>query len=101
MLNNITRITTDDTKKTYDFPDASAPAQIWELKLTLTCLSNCYGRLERGTGSTAAVVHLERKTIEDHGLRPRVETRKNVPVEETPADLAIKFLASIGVYPTE
>ena len=98
MKTNIVRIETDDTHKTYDLPNAEAP-QLWALKMQITCVGDS-GSVSFGCTSPDHTLYLERATLVAAGLLPQTKTTP-VTIEETPIDLALRFLEKLGIYPTE
>lgn len=100
MRQSIVRITTHDTKKTYEYgadvDDAGRP-QVWEATLKLKCV-DVNGRTDQYGKS--ATVYLERSTLERHKLVPQPKDAKPQPEPtETPEDLLLRLLEVVGVYP--
>jgi len=98
-VKNIKRIFTEDTKKTYEFPDKDNPP-IWAVKITIGRIANDGSYYEHAS-SNSVVIHVEEKTLQDAGLvlRPRGEEPK--PLVETPEELIIRLLEHVGVYPED
>jgi len=96
----IVRITTADTKKTYDLPGKDIP-QLWKAKLTLYSI-NGQGTKFLGYPEVEADIYLERQTLIDRGLvsKRSIDTPKPDP-SPTTEDLIIELLEHVGVYPTE
>ena len=102
MKKTVVRITTADTRKTYEFPGDHP--QIWEVKLTIEEIGvdGNYDRFRTGYHSyPAKVVYLELETLQNAGLKPipKEETEK-LPTE-TAEDLIIRLLEHVGVFPAE
>jgi hypothetical protein len=101
MRQSIVRITTHDTKKTYEYGadiEGDRP-QLWEATLALKCVDQ-NGR----TGdyhAKSVTVYLERETLERHKLvpQPAEPKRQPLPYTETPEDLLLRLLEAVGVYP--
>ena len=63
------RIITQDTGKTYNFPDEDREySEVWEVEIKIHAI-NENGHVEKNN-MTNKVIHLERKTLEDAGLLP-------------------------------
>jgi hypothetical protein len=97
MRENIVRITTADTKKTYEFPGDNP--QIWEIKLSSSMVGPV-GNPQYGF-STDGTIYLERETLENAGLRPKNKPDTAVSNHETIEDLIIRMLEHLGYYPAE
>lgn len=75
--------------------------QLWQVELRISPLN------EHGTAGTTCVAtgvtHVSRETLEQHGLLPRVVTKRLAPGGPTPTaeDLILELLECVGVYPTE
>ena len=95
---SIVRITTEDTKKTYDFPDESNP-QIWAVKLQVDRLSPDGSLSGFSSYQTSKIIHIERETLENARLVPIAEERKDEAAQETAEDLILRLLEHVGVYP--
>jgi len=98
---NINRITTEDTKKTYDFPDPDNP-HLYSVELKITAVGS-NGSEQFGV-VCAKQIHLEENTLLKAGLlrqQYNMPDEKEVPTEETPTDLILRLLEHVGVYPTE
>ena len=97
----VTRITTVDTKKTYELPDKNAP-QLWELALTIACIDERDGSTNTRSGNVA-VIHVERQTLVNAGLMPVANDDKEPTEEtkETAEDLCLRLLEHLDVYPVE
>ena len=96
----IVRITTADTKKTYDLPGKDIP-QLWKAKLSLHSI-NRDGANSLSYPEAEVDVYLERQTLIDRGLvsKRSIDTPKPDP-SPTMEDLIIELLERVGVYPTE
>ena len=101
MKKSFVRITTVDTKKTYEFPGENIP-QVWEVTLAMEhvdkngCVSTTSFR------SADCTIYLERETLESAKLLPMDKTKEpDREPTETPEDLLLRLLEHIGVYPTE
>ena len=92
----ITRITTEDTKKTYEFPNKGNP-QLWAVTLSIEKIYH-YGQPKYGC-VCKKIIHVERETLENAGLLPKQNEKKDGEPEETPADLILRLLEHVGVYP--
>ena len=105
MQEKLVRITTDDTHQTFTFPGkpGEKPDQIWEVQLQIRCISvndKLYPAPQPFSGGT--VIHLLRETLEEYGLLPNTKPKPPPePVEANVTELALRFLAHLGVYPTE
>lgn len=77
-----TKVTTDDTKKTYDFPSKTNP-QIWNLKLVLDGVVDYTGDLNSGHRQEIGSFFVERATLERIGKMPVIET-DGEPTPPTP-----------------
>jgi len=86
------RITTEDTKKTYELPGKDVP-QLWHVSMEIRSH-------EKGYSICKEDIYLERQTLVDHGLVPQVEkdTPPPAPVP-TVEDLILQLLEAVGVFP--
>lgn len=101
-IKNVVRITTTDTKKTYEFPGEDNP-ELWEVSLTIRNI-NHNGHVSPPTTSTPhnypkGIVHIERKTLENAGVLPMAREREKEEPTETAEDLIIRLLEHLGYYP--
>ena len=99
----IKRITTADTKRTYDLPGEDIP-QLWAAQIKIECVSKQGHYSFNNTFPTKAEIFLERKTLENAGLLPMSDKRKmnhDVEQTETAEDLIIRLLEHLGFYPQE
>ena len=98
MKESIVRITTDDTHKTYEFPNDDNP-QLWQVNLQMEAL-NPFGNAH--PNYTQKTVYIERETLEKAGLVPfsKPEDKKRQPTE-TAEDLILRLLEMCEVYPAE
>lgn len=98
---SIVRITTEDTKKTYEFPNEENPP-ICAVKIEISSIdpggNSYFGSV---SSSITKIVHLELETIENAGLRPMRKDRKDESPTETPEDLILRLLEHVGVYPVD
>ncbi len=99
MKEEIVRITTDDTGKTYEFPGEGNP-QIWQVNLQMEALNQLGNAHPTCTEKT---VYIERETLEKAGLVPFTNTKPDVRYEptETAEDLIIRLLEMCEVYPAK
>ena len=95
---SIVRITTEDTKKTYEFPNEGNP-QLWAVTLSIEGIS-FYGQPAHGS-VCKKIIHIERETLENAGLLPKQNEKKDEVAEETAEELILRLLEHVGVYPTE
>ena len=100
MKESIVRITTADTKKTYEFPHKANP-QLWEVKLSMVSVTfngSSYAHM-----SAEKIIYLERETLENAGLLPnnKYESVTSKEPEETAEDLIIRLLEHVGYYPCQ
>jgi len=98
---SVVRITTEDTGRTYEFPDKDNP-QIWGVQLKIDSVST-HGATNFSSYSTTRVIHVERETLENAGLLPMSEKDKECKDEpqETAEDLILRLLEHVGFYPVE
>ena len=97
---NIVRIKTHDTKKTYDFPGKDVPP-LWEVKLELMPITS-NGSSDSYGHRTAGTVYLEKETLLAAGLAPQNRQEpKNPEPTKTVGDLILELLEMLGVYPVE
>ena len=98
---SVTRITTSDTKKTYEFTGPDTP-RLWAVDLQINSV-NTNGLITRYSSDTPTTVFLERETLKEHGLFPRVKTEVSEPVGIAPTveDLILDLLGHLGVYPEQ
>jgi len=102
MKQQIVRITTADTKKTYEFPP-KAPfvnPDIWEVSLMLRGVGND-GQTKYGfVQQSASKIFVELSTLQAAGVTPRNCKEVSEKQEETVEDLIIRLLEHVGHYPT-
>jgi len=100
MKTTIVRITTEDTKKTYELPGEDVP-QLWAAEISVTCVDK-YG-YHTTPNSNKKTIYLERQTLVDHGMLPQSHTDEKppVPVAPTAEDLILQLLECVGVFPEE
>ena len=103
MREKIVRITTYDTKKTFEFPakEGVENPQLWEVELRTGGVGHD-GRTRYGLSKETSIF-VERHTLEDHGLTGKIIDKKGKEVipPKTPEDLILELLEIVGVYPTE
>jgi len=99
MKKNIVRITTQDTKKTYDLPGDGVP-QLWEVELFISAVSSSgYVRKDKYQ-YPSKTFYFERKTLENIGMIGAEPKEKPVRTAYlTTEDLLLELLAEIGIYP--
>jgi len=98
---SVVRITTEDTKKTYEFP-GDDNSKLYSVELKITAIGP-NGQTQWGAVS-ATHIHLEENTLLKAGLlqdQYRGPKEAYVPTTETPADLILRLLEHVGVYPVE
>ena len=101
MKESIVRITTADTKKTYEFPGDNP--ELYEARITLCKVDNggnSYLDAKRYDNITKTI-YIELDTVLKAGLEPYYHTPKNTDPEptETAEDLIIRLLEHVGYYP--
>ena len=104
MKRNIVRITTHDTKQTYEYPREKGEGddpQLWEVTLQTGYVNNDSGQTQYL--SKAVSIFLTEETLKSHELVGQVRDKdNNVKVSpKTPEDLILELLEIVGVYPTE
>ena len=103
MRENIVRITTHDTKQTYEYlrEKGKEDPQLWEVTLQTGYVNNCSGQTQYL--SKAVSVFLTEETLKSHGLVGQVRDKDNnvIVSPKTPEDLILELLEIVGVYPTE
>lgn len=98
-IKNIVRITTTDTKRTYEFPSEKGHPQLWEITLIINDIDK-NGRVSTPSyNPPKGLVHVERKTLEDAGVLPMARERETEAPTETVEDLIIRLLEHVGYYP--
>ena len=101
-IKTVVRITTTDTKKTYEFPSEKGHPNLWQVSLTVQFIDK-NGRVSRPSTyePPSGIVHVERKTLEDAGVLPMAHDRKTKDEgpTETVEDLIIRLLEHVGYYP--
>ncbi len=98
---NVVRIITEDTKKTYEFPGKDNP-RLYSVELKITAIGS-NGQPKYGIVCTKHI-HLEENTLLKAGLlqaQYRGPREAEAPTTETPADLILRLLKHVGVYPVE
>ena len=103
MRENIVRITTHDTKQTYEYPrkKGKEDPQLWEVTLQAGFVNNNSGQTQYL--SKVKSVFLTQDTLMSHGLVGQVRDKDNnvIVSPKTPEDLILELLEIVGVYPTE
>jgi len=98
---NVVRITTEDTKKMYEFPSETSP-EIWAVNIRIERLNlNGIVCFNAASYYSEKVIHVEERTLQNAGLIGRPSDKKDEPIEETPEDLILRLLEHVGVYPVE
>jgi hypothetical protein len=103
---NIRRITTDDTKKTYEFvnqkPTGDFP-QLWRMEVSVSAFEKSGQYVNRGYPIPSRILIVERQTLVDRGLIPPHTTDTKPPENppETLEDLILRLLDMVGVRPNE
>ena len=99
MKKTVVRITTEDTKKTYELPGEDTP-QLWAAEISVACVDkNGY---HRHPDSCKKTIYLERQTLIDHGLFCVMKETNNQSVPSlTAEDLILQLLECVGVFPEE
>lgn len=104
MRENIVRITTHDTKKTYEFPSGKTKniPNLWEVEMKISAV-DWLGRSDFNYRYTTKRICLERETLLSHGLTGEIKDKEGKVIEppKTPEDLILELLEIVGVYPTE
>ena len=91
------RITTADTKKTYELPGDDA--DLWEVRLSMASVE-ASGHVHFGSHEhVRTITHVERQTLVNAGLLPCVDTDATPEQTETAEDLVIRLLEHVGVFP--
>ena len=97
----ITRIHTEDTDRTYEFPCKDNP-QLWNVELRIACVGENGHDYLAPSSLVKASVYLERATLEEAGLLPRKDTKEvKAPPLETVEDMIIRLLEHLGYFPCE
>ncbi len=99
-LKNVMRITTEDTKKTYEFPGEDNP-QLWAVQLQIDRVDGGGHAYFNSHLRIPKTIHVERETLENAGLLPMKKEIKDASPTETPEDLILRLLEHVGVYPSE
>lgn len=99
-IKNIVRITTNDTKKTYELPSEEDTPNLWRVQLTIQSVDR-HGRIDSsGYDYPKGTVFVERETLEGAGVLPKpMDTPVKERPEETVEDLIIRLLEHLGYYP--
>lgn len=97
MKETIVRITTADTKKTYELPGKDVPP-LWEVKMDVRSVD------ERGYVSSypalEKVLYYERQSFVDAALLPKYNTDSPAPIPpRTLGDMFAEILAHMGIFP--
>lgn len=102
MESKIIRIVTEDTGKTYEFPNGGNPP-LWGVKLEIAQVDPFGSTPFNYQRIVSKIIHVERSTLEKAGLNPLLKKNKDElePAIETIEDLIIRLLEHVGVYPTE
>jgi len=99
MKKTIVRITTEDTKKTYELPGEKTP-QLWAAEVSVTAVDN--NGYHRHPDSCKKTIYLERQTLIDHGLiGTQQETKDQSVPAPTAEDIILQLLECVGVFPEE
>ena len=99
MKKTVVRITTEDTKKTYELPGEDTP-QLWAAEISVAAVDQ-YGH-NRNPDSCKKTIYLERQTLIDHGLIGKMQETKDQSVPApTAEDLILQLLECVGVFPEE
>ena len=102
MRENIVRITTHDTKQTYEYPrEKGKEDPVWEVTLQTGFVNSYSGQTQYL--SKIKSVFLTQDTLISHGLVGQVRDKDNnvIVSPKTPEDLLLELLEIVGVYPTE
>jgi cytochrome oxidase assembly protein ShyY1 len=103
---NIKRITTDDTKKTYEFvnqkPTGDFP-QLWRMEVYISALEKSGQYIPRTVTTPFRVLIVERQTLVDRGFLPPSTSDDKPPEKpsETLEDLILRLLDMVGVRPND
>lgn len=100
MKEVVTRITTVDTKKTYEFPSESNP-QLWAVEMSISHVDKHGYHREHGWSSKSMEIFVERATLEKAGLVSVTVTPENDEEieKETAEGLILRLLEHVGVFP--
>lgn len=99
---HIIRITTNDTKKTYEFIDGQSVEGTPELyRLEVKILSGNGNGNFYANPYTAVSLHVEHETLVKAGHFKPADKSKLVEVTETLEDLVLRLLNMVGVRPQE
>lgn len=103
MKQNIIRITTDDTRKTYEFPGVLGDDKpdIFEVEVIIKPITVCGRASTYGYEHVKKIIHLEEKTLQNAGLKPLQRGEKKAESTETAEDLILRLLEMCDVYPVE
>ncbi len=102
MRENIIRITTHDTRKTYEFPMKTGNnPYLWEVELRIGFVK-ANGRTLYGLSRNTSIF-LEESTLKQHGLIGKAigKQRNKIEPSKNPEDLILELLELVGVYPME
>lgn len=93
------------TGKEYHYPaEAGQNPQIWAVNIRLNCLDSRFELNRASWGinwSNEQILHVDREDLEKAGLMPCTEERTEKEIKENLADLLLRLLAEVGVFPTE
>lgn len=98
---NIVRITTVDTEKTYEITygmDNKDIPQLWEVSIGIACVDPNTGQSEVRDRS-AKSVYVERETLEAVGLVGVHRSQMTSTMIESAESLILRLLEHVGVYP--
>lgn len=98
-IEKITRITTDDTQKTYEFPSKEHP-QLWQATIEIRFIDH-NGYCTPDNCPTKRDFVLERQTLVDCGMLPVCHADKELekPAEDKLRSLLEELLSELGIYP--
>jgi len=102
MKRKLIIIKTVDTEKEYTFElgkTGKENPQLWKVEINIACVDS-HGNSCIGSQGTKGSVYVERETLEDAGLIPRIITKEDEPKKEVLVeDLILGLLEYVGVYP--
>ena len=100
-------ITTEDTKKTYEYPADKGQSNppLWEVELRISVVdTQGHASPINKYTSSSGTIFVERQTLVDRKMLPYIcGVDKKPPEDNTPTagDLIIQLLESVGFYPNE
>lgn len=98
MKETIVRITTADTKKTYEFPNKNNP-QLWEVTMETRCVQ-VDGSINPSS-SIKETLYYERQSLVDAALLPQGRNDSPPPIPpRTLEDMFAEILEHMGVFPS-